>query len=121
MWYIESAFGKFEGQFMFAKAEQDSSGTFMMEGEVSLGMDAQVVHIDLQPTFGNHIGEDVIHKRLKSGWSITELEEHDSRFKESKRSDEHSLPLVFFANANVVESPSDIELGKDRGVLHIIN
>ena len=106
---------------MLTKAERDASGAFVMEGEVALGMDAQVVHIDLQPVFGNHIGEDMIHKRLKSGWSITEPKEHDSGFKESKRSDERSFPLVFFANANVVESPSDIELGKDHGVLHIVD
>ena len=31
---------------MLVKAEQDLSGSFVMEGEVSLGMDAQVIHID---------------------------------------------------------------------------
>ena len=52
---------------MFAKAEQDLSGMFVMESEISLGVDAQIVHVDFQPSFSNHIGEDVIHKRLESG------------------------------------------------------
>ena len=47
---------------MFAKAKQDSSGMFVMESEISLGVDVQVIHIDFQPAFGDHIGEDVIHK-----------------------------------------------------------
>ena len=63
----------------------------------------------------------MIHKRLESGWSIAESKKHNGGFKEPKRSDERSFPLVFFANANVVESPSDIKLGKDRGVLHIVD
>ena len=106
---------------MFTKAEQDSSGTFVMEREISLGVDAQIVHVDFQPSFSDHIGEDVINKWLESGWSIAEPKEHDSGLKESKRGDEHSFPLVFFVNANVVEFPLDIELGKNCGVFHVIN
>ena len=56
----------------------------------------------------------MVHERLEGRWSVAETEEHNGRFKESERSDERSLPLVFLANANVVESPSDVELGKDR-------
>ena len=63
----------------------------------------------------------MVYEGLESGWSVTEPKEHDGRFKESKRGDECSLPLVLFANVNVVQSPSDIELGKDRGVLHVID
>ena len=84
-------------------------------------MNAQVIHVDFQPALSDHICEDVVHKGLESGWSITEPKEHDGWFKESKRGDERSLPLVFFLNANVVESPSDVELGKDRRVLYIID
>ena len=63
----------------------------------------------------------MVHERLESGWSITEPKEHDGRFKESKRSDECSFPLVFFVNTNVVESPSDIKLGEYHQVLHVVN
>ena len=71
--------------------------------------------------FGDHICEDVVHERLECGRSIAEPEEHDGGFKESKRSDESSFPLVIFMNANVVESPSDIELGENCGVFHIVD
>ena len=121
MWHVKSALGEFEGQSMLTKGKQDSLGTFVMKGKVSLGMDAQVVHIDLQPTFSNHIGKDVIHKQLKSGWPIAEPKEHNSGFKEPERGDERSFPLVFLANVDVVESPLDIELGKDSGVFHVVN
>ena len=63
----------------------------------------------------------MVHKGLENGWSVAKPEEHDSRFKESKRSDECSFPLVFLANTNVVESPSDIKLGEYCGVLHVVN
>ena len=63
----------------------------------------------------------MVHERLERGWSVAKPEEHDGRFEESKRSDESSFPLVVFANANVIESPSDVELGKDRGVFHIVD
>ena len=54
---------------------------FMMEGKGTIGVNAKIVHVDLQPVFSDHIGEDVIHECLKGGWSIAETEEHDSRFK----------------------------------------
>ena len=63
----------------------------------------------------------MVHERLESRWSIAESKEHDGRFKESKRSDKCSFSLVFFANANIIKSPPDIEFGENCGVLHIVN
>ena len=60
---------------MFPEMLQDTSRTFMMEDKGTVGVNAKVVHIDLQPAFG----KDVIHKCLKGGWSIAETKEHDSR------------------------------------------
>ena len=93
----------------------------MMEFEVALGVNPEVVHVDLKPMFGDHVCKDMVHEGLESRWSIAEPKEHDGRFKESKRSDERSFPLVFFMNANVIKSPSDVELSEDRGVLHVVN
>ena len=81
----------------------------------------QVVHIDLKPTFGNHISKNMIHKCLKSRRGVAEPKEHYSWFKEAERSDEHRFPLVFLPNANVVITPSNIKLGEQSGVLHIID
>ena len=84
-------------------------------------MDPQVVHIDLEPSLGDHVSKDMIHERLKSWRGIAEAKEQDSGFKEAKRSDECHLPLVFLLNVNVVIAPSNIKLGEQCGVLHIIH
>ena len=63
----------------------------------------------------------MIHKRLKGRWAVAETKEHDGRLEESERGDKCSLPLVLFANADIVKSPSDVELSKYRGVFHVIN
>ena len=81
----------------------------------------QVVHVDLEPSLGDHVSKDMIHERLKSQRSITEAKEHYGRFKEAKRSDECRFPLVFLPNGNVVITPSNIELHEQCGVLHIVD
>ena len=84
-------------------------------------MYSQVVHIDLEPSLGDHVGEDVIHECLKGWRGITEAKEHYGGFVESERGDECSLPLVFLPDANIVVAPPDIKLGEQRRVFHIID
>ena len=84
-------------------------------------MYSQVVHIDLEPSFRDHIGENMVHERLKSRRGVTKPEEHYSGLKEAERSDECCFPLVFLPDANVVVSPTNIELGEQCRVLHIID
>ena len=48
-------------------------------------------------------------------------EEHDSGFKETKGGDKCGFPLILFVNADVVVSPSNIKLGEQSGILHVIN
>ena len=84
-------------------------------------MYSQVIHVDLEPALGNHVGEDVIHERLKGRRGIAKAKEHYGGFIESKRGDECSLPLVFLPDMNVVIAPSDIKLSEQCGVFHIID
>ena len=84
-------------------------------------MYSQVVHIDLEPSLGDHVGENMIHECLKSWRGVAEPKEHHSGFKEAERSDEHCFPLVFLLDANVVVTPSNIKLGEQSRVHHIIN
>ena len=93
----------------------------MMECEVVFGMDAKVIHVNLEPSFGDHVCEDMIHECLKGWWSIAKTKEHDSGFVETKRSDEHCLPLILLFDMNIVVAPMDVELGKQGGLLHVIN
>ena len=81
----------------------------------------QVVHINLEPSFGDHVSENMIHECLKSRRGVAEPEEHYSGFKEAERSDEHCFPLVLLPDANVVITPTNIELGEQCRVLHIID
>ena len=103
---------------MSVKVKEDTSG---VEGYVPLGVDSKIIHINFKPSLSNHISEDVIHKCLECGWGIAEPEEHHSRFKEAKGGDEHSLPLIPFSNPNVVVSPTNIKLGKQGGIFHIVD
>ena len=93
----------------------------MVERKIALCVNAQVIHIYFQPAFGDHVCKDVIHKGLKGGGSVAKPKEHDGWLEESERSNECSLPLIIFSNVNVVESPLDVELGKDCGVFHVVN
>lgn len=84
-------------------------------------MNAQVIHIDFQPSFWEDVGEDVIHETLECGRCIVEPEEHNCQFKQTKGGDEGSFPLILLLNANVVVTPSDVKFGEDGGVFHVIN
>ena len=63
----------------------------------------------------------MVHEGLECQRSIAETEKHDCGFIETKGSNECGLPLIFFINANVVISRSDVELGEEGGVFHVIN
>ena len=84
-------------------------------------MDAEVIHINLKPSFRDHISKDVVHECLKRGWGIAEPKEHYGGFKESEWGDECSFPLIGFPNLNVVVPPVDVKCGEQGGVFHVIN
>ena len=41
----------------------------------------EIIHVDNEPSFSNHILEEVIHKMLECGRGVIETKEHDSEFK----------------------------------------
>ena len=86
-----------------------------------MSVDAKIIHVDLKPSLGNHIGKDVVHECLECGWGIAEPGEHDCGFKESERRDERSLPLVCFPNSDVVVPPTDVKLGEQGGIFHVVD
>ena len=63
----------------------------------------------------------MVHECLEGAGGIAEAKEHDSQLKKTQRSDERCFPLIFLSDLDVVVSPSNVELGEVRGVLHIIN
>ena len=97
---------------MFPKLLEYTPHSFVMETQVVLGVDAEVVHVDLQPLFPEHVGEDMVHERLERGGCVAESKEHDGGFEESHGSDESSFPLVFFSNTDIVVSPANVKFGE---------
>ena len=83
---------------------------------VVVGEDKEVVHVNDEPSFHNHIPEGVRHELLKGGRGIGHAKEHDSGFIESSVSDEGIFPLVAFLYSDIVISPLYIKLGEDLGV-----
>ena len=63
----------------------------------------------------------MVDESLERGRRVAETEKHDCGFIETERSDECGLPLIFFANANIVISPSDIKFGEESGVFHVVD
>ena len=107
----ETSFFQFEMEVQFRHALEDTSDVFAMSVFVR-GEDKEVVHIDDEPSFCDHVSEGVIHELLKSRWGIGESEEHHSWFKEAFMCDEGGLPLVAIFDANIVVPPADIKLGE---------
>ena len=118
---IEGTFRDLEREAMFLKAGKDMTSAMVVQCEVILGVYPQVVHIDLEPSFGDHIGENVVHERLESGRGVAEPKKHYGGFKETKRGDECHFPLIFLSDADIVITPSNIEFGEQCGVLHVID
>ena len=88
---------------------------------VIVRVDEEVVHVNDEPSFCNHIPEQVGHESLESGGGIGHAKEHDSGFVESLVDNEGGLPLVAFLDPDVVISPSYIKLGEDLGVFEFVN
>ena len=84
-------------------------------------MYSQVVHIDLEPPFGDHISKNVVHERLKSRRGVAEPKKHYGGFKKTERGDERCFPLIFLSDVDIVITPSNIEFGEQCGVLHVID
>ena len=106
---------------MFSELLEYTSGALMVENYIILGVDSHVIHVDLKPLLRKHICEDVVYESLEGGGSVAEPKEHDSGFKKSHGGDESSLSLIFFLNANVVISPTNVEFGEQGGLFHVVD
>ena len=93
----------------------------MVKGEVILGVNSHVIHVDLKPFFRDHVHADMVHERLEGGGCVGETEEHDCWLIQPKGSDEGCFPLVLFSQSDIVVSPSYVELGKESRVFHIVD
>ena len=111
----ELAFLEFQMKIKLSHTLQDTLRTFFMEGGVG-GVDEEIIHIDNEPSFGNHVVEGVVHESLKGSRGVGEAEEHHGGFKESFVGDEGCFPLVTIFDPYVVVPPSYVELSEDLGI-----
>ena len=86
-----------------------------MEGGVR-GIDEKIIHVDNEPSLGNHIAEGVVHEMLEGGRGVGESEEHHRGFEESFVGDKGRLPLVTILDSHVVVPPADVELSEDLSI-----
>ena len=112
----ELALLEFQMKVKFGHSLQDVFGTFCMEDGVG-GVDEKIIHIDDEPSFGNHVAEGVVHEVLKCGGGIGKSKEHNGGFEQSFVGDEGCLPLVSVFDSYVVVFPVDVKLGEDFGIL----
>ena len=99
---------------------ENSEGVELVDLRV-IREDKEVIHVDNEPSFSNHVLERVVHKSLESSRGIAKSKEHDGWFKEPLVSDEGGLPLVSFFDLNIVIPRPNIHLGEDRCSLQLVN
>jgi len=70
------------------------------------------VQIHHHNAFYYKISEDVVHHGLEGGRTVGHPKEHYQGFEHASIGPEGHLPLVSGLNADVVETPADIQLGE---------
>ena len=77
-----------------------------------LDKDQDVVQIDHHNAFCYEISEDVVHYGLEDGQAISHPKEHYQGFEQALIGPEGCLPLISRLNADVIKTPTDIQLSK---------
>ena len=95
---MESAFIGSSIKLIFVESTEYLSDMFAVKVLV-VRVDEYIIKVDNYTNVG-HIGEDIIHKSLKSGWSVGESEQHDQPFKQPVTGSECGFPLITFGNAD---------------------
>ena len=101
-------------------ALEDAASLFSMGLGVREG-DEEVIHVDDEPSFSDHVSEGVICESLKRGGGVVETKEHNHWFKESLVCDEGGLPLMAIFDMNVVVPPTNIKLGEVASILQLVH
>ena len=85
------------------------------------GVNKEIVHVDDEPSFCNHVTKGVIHEVLESGGGIGETKEHYGWFEESFMCDKGSFPLMPVFDLDIIVSPLNVKLGEDFHPLEFID
>ena len=86
-----------------------------------MSANGQIVHVNDKPSFSDVVSEVKVHKCLKRRWGATKSKKHRRWFKQSKRCDEGSLPLITLLDSNVIIPPPYVKLGEERELVEIVD
>ena len=87
----------------------------------SHGEDKNVVQVNCDFSCGNEVGEDGVHQGLEGGGRVGETKEHDLRFEEALVGRKGGFPLISLLDADIVVSPTYVELGEVLGSFKTVN
>ena len=79
------------------------------------GKDQDVVQVDHHDTFRYEVLEDVVHHSLEDGQTVSYAKEHYQGFKQALIGLEGRFPLISGLNVDIVETPTNVQLGKVSG------
>ena len=99
---------------------EDLVGLFFMSFWIR-GGNGEVIHVDDEPYFNDHVLEEVIHKVLECGREVVKAKEHDHGFKKSFVSDEDCFPLMAILDTDVIVSPMNIEFRKVMSIFQLVH
>ncbi|EJF55305.1 hypothetical protein DICSQDRAFT_74684 [Dichomitus squalens LYAD-421 SS1] len=117
---VKDALLRFQEEVVLLKTLVDSPSTFRVSGCI-LGEDQNVVHIDDNPSFVNHVLEKIVHHGLKGGGQVTKPKEHYCGFEESLLALEGCLPLVSVPDPNVVVARAQVHLRENGSSLQLVD
>ena len=84
-------------------------------------IDEEVIHVDDEPSFCDHVMEGIIHEALEGSRGISQTKKHHGWFKESFVDDKSSFPLMSVFDSDIVVFPADVKLGEHFHSLKFIN
>ena len=117
---VELAFFEFEMEVKLRHLLEDTTSSFCMGLWVGKGNE-EVIHIDDEPSFSDHVLKGVVHELLECGRGVTETKEHNGGFKESFVHDKGHLPLVAILDVDVIVPPMKIKLSEVVSIFQLVH
>src|SRR5277367_4336490 len=108
---LKLAFFRLEEKLVLPKTFQNQArdATMFLKG---FGEYQDVIQVHTNHSFGNQVLEDVVHHGLECGRTVRKAKEHHQRFVETSICLERSLPFIAFLHPHIVETPTNVKLGK---------
>ena len=114
------AFLEFQIKVELSHALEDTVGPFFMGLGIRRG-DEEVIHVDDEPSFSDHISEQVIHESLECGRRVAKSKEHNCWFKKSFVGNKGCLPLVTILDADIILPSTNVECSEVVSIFQLVH